>query len=195
MQSYTTPKCWQYLCIYFGLSLTVGATNAPLMADIGADDTCSGAVATGVGVGAPYSEVMNITPVGDHNWRSFTNPGPDAWAVRIETISDEPGTFSDDTDLTLWSDCPENGGTLVALNDDKPGDTTSLIQTNCVLGPGTWYVEVGGAFNLSRLRITLPLKSKMTDTCTPTVNLENSDVSDPFGTSSFGCGSLDGPKY
>ena len=86
---------------------------------------------------------MNITPAGDHDWRSFNVPGPDAWDVRIETISDLPGSFTDDTDLALWMNCPEMAGTLIGFNDDKGGDFTSRINASA-LAPGTYYVEVGG---------------------------------------------------
>jgi hypothetical protein len=84
--------------------------------------------------------------------------------VRIETISDNPGTFEDDTDVSLWGDCPENGGSVIASNDDLPDGTdfTSLIESP-LLFPGSYYVEVGGFF----------------DTATPdnfTLELEVTDV-------------------
>ena len=121
-----------------------GPATAYTIRDPGADDSCLGAIA----VVLPHTETMSITPAGDHNWRSFDLAGSEGVIVRIETISDTPGTGLDDTDLTLWDDCPENGGTILAFNDDIATDFTSRIDTEC-LAPGTYYVEVGGFFDLA----------------------------------------------
>jgi hypothetical protein len=129
--------------------------------DAGADDTCLGAVA----VSLPHSETMSITPAGDHNWRSFDIPGPDGAFMRLTTISDMPGSFTDDTDLGLWDDCPENGGTQVAFNDDggPNGEFTSEILSDCLF-PGTYYVEVGGFFD-SATPDNFDLEIEQTGTC------------------------------
>ena len=136
-----------------------GLNNAYTTRDPGADDSCLGAVA----VTLPHSEVMDITPAGDHNWRSFDIAGPDGALMRIETISDFPGSGTDDTDLTLWNDCPENGGTIIAFNDDTATDFTSRIDTGC-LAPGTYFVEVGGFFDISTPD-NFTLEIEVTATC------------------------------
>jgi len=125
----------------FSTAFTTNGLNSYTMRDPGADDSCVGAAA----VALPHSEVMSITPAGDHNWRSFDVPGPDGALVRLETFTDG-AAGSDDTDLTLWSECPPVN--QVAFNDDKPGDFTSRIDTGCLI-PGTYYVEVGGFFDIS----------------------------------------------
>ena len=129
--------------------------------DPGADDSCLGAAA----VALPHSETMSITPAGDHNWRSFDLVGAprDGAFLRIQTISDNPGSGEDDTDLALWNDCPENGGEQIAFNDDIIGDFTSRIDTDC-LGPGTYYVEVGGFFDFSTPD-NFDLEIEITGTC------------------------------
>jgi len=127
----------------FVLAFRDGPATAYTRRDPGADDSCLGAVA----VATPHTETMSITPAGDHNWRSF-DVGPHGEAMRIETISDFPGSGTDDTDLGLWDGCPENGGTLIAFSEDIANDFTSRIETEC-LSPGTYYVEVGGFFDIS----------------------------------------------
>jgi len=116
-------------------------TNRYNRRDPGVDDSCLGSVV----VTLPHSEIMNINPVGDHNWRSFDIPGPDGAFVRIETFTDG-AVGSDDTDLGLWDDCPSNGGTMLAFNEDKPGEFSSRIDSDCLF-PGTYHVEVGGFFD------------------------------------------------
>lgn len=127
--------------------------------DSGPDDSCDGAVP----VTLDHSEVMSIQPSGDHNWRSFDVPGPNAWSVRIETISDEP-PFIDDTDLTLWTGC-ENGtpGVMQAFDDDGGEGFMSLLEIDC-LPPGAYYVQVGGYFDLLTPD-NFTLEIAVTDSC------------------------------
>jgi hypothetical protein len=97
----------------------------------------------------PHSEVMSIVNPGDQEWRNFDIPaGVDGAQVRAETISDFPGSFTDDTTLGIWNGCPEIGGTEIYFNDDKGTDFTSLILTDCLV-PGTYYVDVGGWFDVA----------------------------------------------
>jgi hypothetical protein len=86
---------------------------------------------------------QNIQAGGDHDWYAFDLA--EGMTVRIETLSDSPGSFTDDTDLRLWGNCDVGGSGLdpIAFNDDKAGDFTSLITSNC-LPAATYYVEVGG---------------------------------------------------
>ena len=128
----------------FTVTFNTAGLNSYARRDPGADDSCLG----GPVVALPHSETMSITPAGDHNWRSFDLLGTveDGHFARIETISDMPGSGTDDTDLTLYDNCPENGGNIIAFNQDIAGDFTSRIDTGC-LGPGTYSVEVGGFFD------------------------------------------------
>lgn len=135
----------------------MNSTTTYTTRDAGPDDTCAGAVA----VALPHSETMNIFPIGDHNWRSFDVTGTGA-SVRIETISDFPGSGSDDTDLTLYDGC---GGTQLAFNDDTGSDFTSRIITDCLV-PGTYYVEVGGFFD-SATPDNFDLEIEVLSTCVP----------------------------
>jgi hypothetical protein len=141
----------------FTVQFNQNTTTTYDVRDAGPDDSCAGAVA----VTLPHSETMNITPAGDHNWRSFDIPGPDGAFARIETISDFPGSGTDDTDLTLYDGC---GGTEIAFNDDKADDFTSRIDTGCLF-PGTYYVEVGGFFD-SATPDNFDLEIEVTGSCT-----------------------------
>lgn len=141
----------------FAIAFQQNGNTTVYSRDAGADDTCAGAVA----VALPHSEVMSITPSGDANWRSFDITGAGA-TMRIETISDFPGSFTDDTDLTLYDGC---GGTQLAFNDDKGSDFTSRIDTGC-LGTGTYYVEVGGFFD-SATPDDFTLEIEATSACVP----------------------------
>lgn len=120
-----------------------GNSNSTLVED-GTDDTCLGAGAITI----PWSEVTDIDFPGDADWRAFTISGSLGATLRIQTISDTPGTFDDDTTLTLFGGCDAggNGVNQIAFNDDD-GATgapfTSRIDTPC-LGPGTYYVRIGG---------------------------------------------------
>lgn len=127
--------------------------------DAGPDDFCDGAVA----ITLPWSEVMSVTPAGDANFRSFDVTGPDGVYVRIETISQNPPYF-DDTDLTLWGGCDEGAATgQLYFNDDGGEGFMSLIETDC-LGPGTYYIEVGGFFDISVV-FDFTLDVQVTGTC------------------------------
>lgn len=141
----------------FDLAVQPNGAATQTTRDPGPDDSCGGAV--------PYPGMpitMSITPSGDANWVSVTVPGPDGEVVRVETISDQPGTTADDTTLELWNDCI--GGVednILDSNDDwssgscvanDPGYTNSAIFMSCLqspLLPGTYYVRVGGFFDLS----------------------------------------------
>lgn len=102
------------------------------------DDTCDAAITIG---DIPYSEIMSISPAGDHNWRTFTLAGEST--VRIETLSED--TIGDDTDLTLWGDCPNTA--LIAFDDDGGPGFLSLIELT--LPAGTYWLEVGGWFDVA----------------------------------------------
>ena len=137
-------------------ALTFNGTQAPTMGtrDLGVRDTCDAAEAVALDYSSGF--VLNIDNsipgFPDYEWFSFDVPGPDGWSVRIETLTDMPGTTQDDTDLTLWGGC--TGGiadTQIAFNDDSPlanGPYMSRIDTGCLL-PGTYYVEVGGWIDVS----------------------------------------------
>jgi hypothetical protein len=125
------------------------------------DDTCD----VSVPITLPWYENMSITPAGDANWRSFDIPGPELWAIRIETISPNP-PYVDDTDLTLWADCVE--GTpqgQLAFNDDGGVGFMSLIQTACI-PPGTYYIEVGGFADFTVVP-DFDLDVQITEICIP----------------------------
>jgi hypothetical protein len=143
----------------FSVQFNQANTTSYDVRDAGPDDSCLGAVA----VSLPHSETMSITPSGDVNWRSFDIAGPDGAFATIRTISDNPGSFEDDTDLGLWAGCPENGGTQLAFNDDAGGDFTSQIDSDC-LAPGTYYVEVGGFFDTATPD-NFDLTIELTGTC------------------------------
>jgi hypothetical protein len=139
----------------FDVQLNSSTAYATL--DSGPDDTCAGAVA----VALPHSETMNIFPSGDANWRSFDVTGTGA-VVFLETVSDFPGSGTDDTDLSLYDAC---GGTLLAFNDDRGTDFTSAITSDC-LAPGTYYVEVGGFFD-SATPDNFDLNISVVEACVP----------------------------
>ncbi|NIL99536.1 MAG: hypothetical protein GTN89_00935 [Acidobacteria bacterium] len=145
----------------FAVTFGTTALNDYARRDPGADDSCLGAVA----VSLPHAETMSVGPQPDHNWRSFDLLGApgDGHFVTIETISDMPGTGTDDTDLALWDGCPENDGNMIAFNQDIPGDFTSRIESGC-LRPGTYYVEVGGFFDISTPD-NFDLEIEITGTC------------------------------
>jgi hypothetical protein len=141
----------------FDMAMTT--TQTASTRDLGPDDSCDGAVA----ITLPWSEVMSITDVGDHNFRSFDVTGPDGVFVRIETISQNP-PFYDDSTLALWGGC--DGGTAVGqlyLNDDGGEGFMSLIETGC-LTPGTYFIDVYGYFEFATL-FDFTLDVQVTGTC------------------------------
>ena len=91
-----------------------------------------------------------ITVPGTYEWFVFTTTEEQVFS--IETTPNV-NSASDDTDLSLYTDCPAASGTCnagggppecIAFDDD--GGTvgfSSLIATDC-LPAGTYYVEVGG---------------------------------------------------
>jgi hypothetical protein len=125
------------------------------------DDGCLDAVA----ITLDHSEIMNVFPAGDHNWRVFDVAGPEGQLVHIETFTDTPGTFADDTDLTLWGGCEADGfpSSLLAFDDDGGFNFMSAMDTACLV-PGSYYIEVGGFFD-----VTTPdnfeLQVNLTSTC------------------------------
>jgi hypothetical protein len=133
----------------------VDASFAPGVLDAG-DDTCGDAVAVTI----PHSEIMSISPAGDHNWRSYTTTGPSI--VRIETISAD--IFGDDTNLSLYGGCtgpsPEN---FIVFDDDSGPGFLSLIVTACSPA-GTYWVDVGG-FNDSETPDDFELAITQVGTC------------------------------
>jgi hypothetical protein len=135
--------------------------NTAVTRDAGPDDTCDGATP------AAASETMNIFPSGDANWRSITVGGPLGESYRLETVSDTPGAFDDDTDLTLYGSCTAGvPGDFIAFNDDGSGVNApfmSRIDTDC-LAPGTYYLEVGGFSDISTPD-NFDLEVEVTGTC------------------------------
>jgi hypothetical protein len=135
-----------------GDALEIRTRYAPSSTDaIGVQDVCTDALAATL----PFSTVMSIFPSGDHDWFSFTlNTASGGARVRIETISDTPGSFADDTDLTLYGGCDTATSVpldLIAFNDDGVGVNApfmSRIDTDC-LPNETYYVEVGGFADIS----------------------------------------------
>jgi hypothetical protein len=127
------------------------------------DDNCLEAVS----VVPDWSEVMSLD-FNDENWRTFDVLGPQGEVLTIETITDTPFGFMDDTTLTLFGGCSDDGvgEEFIAFNDDRienngcgdvfndcPGPAcpnecdekgvfTSIIRSGCLI-PGTYYVEVG----------------------------------------------------
>jgi hypothetical protein len=151
-------------------SLTFRGNDAAGTRDLGDADTCETATP------AQASETMSIFPSGDANWRFFTVAGPLGEAYRIETVSDTPGTFDDDTDLSQYD---SSGGTLLAFNDDSSAANApfmSQIITSC-LTPGTYYIEVGGFADISTPD-NFDLEVEVIDTCVlPVVDaFENDDL-------------------
>jgi hypothetical protein len=127
--------------------------------DLGDDDTCGGAPF----ITLPWNELMSITPAGDHNFRAFDVPGPDGWAVDIETISQNP-PYWDDTTLALWAECVDDVATgQLYFNDDGGEGFMSLIQTDC-LAPGTYYIDVYGFYDVTEV-LDFFLDVQVTDVC------------------------------
>ena len=118
---------------------TGALTSKSFMKSLG-DDTCDVAI----GVTLPHSEIMTVSPAGDHNWRSF--PLADPTIVRIETLSSD--TFGDDTDLTLWGGCDTGTPTDFIKSDDDGGPGFLSLIEIC-LPPGTYYTEVGGYIDIA----------------------------------------------
>ncbi|MDH3626141.1 MAG: hypothetical protein OEV00_01175 [Acidobacteriota bacterium] len=137
------------------------------IADLGGDvfaiafDNNTDAVATRDAAGpscdmaapALASETMNVA-AGDHNWRVYNISGtfPVGEQLRVETVSDTPGGFSDDTDLTVWAGCDGAAGAgQIAYNDDSPlanAPFMSLIDLPCLAGGSSLYIEVGGFLDI-----------------------------------------------
>jgi hypothetical protein len=129
--------------------------------DFGVADTCDQAIPVGI----PSSTGLDIDPNGDHEWFVFTVNSPTGGAtLRIETITDMPGTYTDDTVLALYRDCV--GGLPVdqlAWDDDSGVDYMSLIHTTC-LPNGTYYVDVGGFLDI-RGADNIELEIEQTSEC------------------------------
>jgi hypothetical protein len=131
--------------------LTLGKplTRPPNQRTPGTADLCTPAIRGAL----PFSTVMTIEPGGDHDWYVFEIDEPTGGArLRIETISDDPGGLSDDTDLTLCDEvCTgaavgECDGLELAFNDDSAlanAPLMSRIDTGCLVN-GTYYLAVGG---------------------------------------------------
>jgi hypothetical protein len=133
----------------FNFAMQPAAANSYSTKTVGYADSCDESVPLVLDAYVTGLTIQNNYPISsDHDWFSFDVPGPDGWAVMIETHSDDP-PYVDDTDLTLWAGCDAGvpQGQL-AFNDDGGVGFMSLIQTDC-LAPGTYYIEVGGFFNLS----------------------------------------------
>ncbi|NCF64075.1 MAG: hypothetical protein GWP58_14585, partial [Gammaproteobacteria bacterium] len=139
----------------------VMSPSGPAPLDPGPDDTCDGAVPIAVGPGSPHSEIMTVSPAGDHNWRSFEITGEEAWAIRIETLSGD--IFGDDTTLALWDGCP---GNFIDFDDDGGPGFLSLIETGCTLVPGTYFIDVGGFADIATPD-DFEFRVEVTETCIP----------------------------
>jgi hypothetical protein len=105
-------------------------------------DSCD----TAAPISLDFSTTLSIIAPGDHDWFRFdVNASGGNNEIVVETISDEPW---DDTDLKLWRGC--SGGVpqeLLYVDDDGGENYMSLIETGC-LPFGTYYVEVGGWWDL-----------------------------------------------
>ena len=110
-------------------------------------DTCD--VAIPVDCSPLHREGLTVGTPGEHHWRSFTLSQPNL--VRIETLTDTPGTGNDDTDLSLWGGCV--GGTpdpFLAFNDDSPlANDVFMSRIEVHLAAGTYYVETGGSQDIA----------------------------------------------
>ena len=87
----------------------------------------------------------------------------------IETLTDMPGTGSDDTDLALWGDCVAGvPADLLAFNDDSPlANDIFMSRIEAFLLPGTYYVEVGGYAD-----VTMPDCFTLEIDCRPSVSIQ-----------------------
>jgi len=98
------------------------------------DDTCADAVP----VTLPSSEIMNIDPSGDDNWRVITLT--ENGVIRAETISAD--IYGDDTRLFLLSgSCASL--TQLLYDDDGGAGYLSLITSPC-LPAGDYFIVVQG---------------------------------------------------
>jgi hypothetical protein len=145
----------------------------------GTADTCTAATAVAI----PFSTVLTIDPFGDHDWYTFdVTEGSGGAVLRIETMTDQPGSFVDDTDLRLCDGCVDGAGGIigigpgfcdvgtseVAFNDNGVGTNgvfSSRIDTDC-LPNGTYYLAVGG-FSDSSGADDFTLDIDVTSDCTP----------------------------
>jgi hypothetical protein len=138
----------------------------------GTADLCTAAIATATPASFPG---VTIDPFGDTDWYAVgvSDAGGGA-TLRIETISDDPGGFSDDTDLTLCADCTDGSGggdcdgAQLGFNDDSAlanAPFMSRIDTDC-LANGTYYLAVGG-FADSSGADNFTLEIDVTGSCTP----------------------------
>lgn len=108
----------------------------------GVGDTCDAATAIAVG----GSSNLSITEAGDVDFYAVdVNEASGGALLSISTTNDDPpGSFIEDTDLTLWSAC--NAGVAegqLGFDDDGGVDFLSMLDTDC-LPNGTYYIEVGG---------------------------------------------------
>ncbi len=163
----------RYLLIILSLGIvwSVGSWNllTPLRAGIGYDD-CGHALPIPLGFPEPtifeHFDV-DIFPIGDHDFYSFEVPAGEVWAVDIETISDHPGTFTDDTILRLWGACNNVfAEDLIAWDDDGGEQWMSHLQTDCTLAEGIYYIDVGG-FNDTSVADNITLRVEATAKCDP----------------------------
>jgi hypothetical protein len=126
---------------------------------IGHADMCGStdnAVITMAAAGDTFSDTGVDIDFSDQDWYTIDvitgDPGA-GLLLHIETCSDDPGGFSDDTDIFLYDAC---GGTQIGFGGDGGCNAAfmSEIDTGC-LGEGTYYLDVegwlfslGSAFNI-----------------------------------------------
>jgi hypothetical protein len=132
--------------VAFALNGSTG--NATSGRTIGHADMCGStdnAVITMAGVGDTFSDTGVDIDFSDQDWYTIDvitgDPGA-GLLLLIETCSDDPGGFTDDTDIFLYDAC---GGTQIGFGGDGGCNAPfmSEIATGC-LGEGTYYLDVEG---------------------------------------------------
>jgi hypothetical protein len=131
----------------FDIAFNNANTASSTPRTIGVADSCDTANAITIPFDSGYTlNIDNASFPGfvDADWYTFDVTGTQGVFLTIETLTDEPGNFVDDTDLTLWTGCTAGfPDTQLGFDDDSGVDFMSLLSTGC-LGPGTYYLEVGG---------------------------------------------------
>jgi hypothetical protein len=121
---------------------SVASNDSPSTREVGYDSCDDAAPIT-----LDFSTTMSIIAPGDHDWFRFDLlAGSSNHEITIATLSPTP--LFDDTDLTLWRGCSGGVPQEMLYHDDDGGPGyLSLIETGC-LPFGTYYLEVGGWWDL-----------------------------------------------
>ncbi|MGE4632887.1 MAG: hypothetical protein AAEJ47_07610, partial [Planctomycetota bacterium] len=139
-----------------------------------AGDECAGAIsvteganafdATGMTTGAEPPESCGPGTGGFNDDMWFTYTASYAGAVTVDTCD----TASYDTDCAVYTDCPGNGGTLIACNGDAP-DAGTGAGGACQ----TWYSSVDVGIVAAGQTLIIRVAAYSPGTGTGTVNITN----------------------